>query len=228
MGVDRRSLARRERVALVETMRDTGPDAPTLCEGWTARDLAAHLVVREARPDAAAGVVLPALSARLETLRLRESERPWEELLDSIASGPPWYSPLRLADSLANTAEYLVHHEDVRRAGEGWSKREFDSRDLARVWTLATIVTRSRLRKVPARIDLSVPRGPSSPHPGVDAEAASAAAPVSTGAALAPLVTVVAEPVELLLWTFGRERVDVEISGAQRGIDALEAVGRSV
>ena len=62
MDVDRRSLAQRERSALVETMRATGPDAPTLCEGWTTRDLAAHLVVREARPDAAAGVIVPALA----------------------------------------------------------------------------------------------------------------------------------------------------------------------
>lgn len=34
-----------------------GPDAPTLGAGWKTRDLAAHLVVRESRPDAAAGVI---------------------------------------------------------------------------------------------------------------------------------------------------------------------------
>ena len=62
-------------------MRAAGPEAPTLCAGWTTRDLAAHLVVREARPDAAAGIVLPALASRMEELRLREAERPWDELL---------------------------------------------------------------------------------------------------------------------------------------------------
>ena len=36
---------------------ETGPDGPTLCEGWQTRDLAAHLVLRERRPDAAAGVM---------------------------------------------------------------------------------------------------------------------------------------------------------------------------
>ncbi|WP_346995752.1 maleylpyruvate isomerase N-terminal domain-containing protein, partial [Dietzia sp. SLG310A2-38A2] len=50
MNSDRRTLAQRERSALVETMRAAGPEAPTLCAGWTTRDLAAHLVVREARP----------------------------------------------------------------------------------------------------------------------------------------------------------------------------------
>ncbi|MGB8791572.1 MAG: TIGR03085 family protein, partial [Mycobacterium sp.] len=29
------SVAQRERAALVEILRAVGPDAPTLCEGWT-------------------------------------------------------------------------------------------------------------------------------------------------------------------------------------------------
>lgn len=217
MGPGVLSLARRERAVLVETMRGTGPDAPTLCEGWNTRDLAAHLVVREARPEAA-GVVVPALAARLETLRVRQTERPWPELLDVIEAGPPWYSPLRIADTVANTAEYLVHHEDVRRAGAGWTRREFEQRDLDRLWTLSTLIARTLLRKVPARIDLCVPQ----------TIGMSSAASVSAGAALAPFVTVTADPVELLLWAFGRDQVEIEISGAQAGISALESVTRGV
>ncbi|OYV23782.1 MAG: hypothetical protein B7W97_02165, partial [Mycobacterium sp. 20-66-4] len=53
------SVAQRERAALVETMRSLGPDAATLCDGWTTRDLAAHLVIREYRPDAAPGILIP-------------------------------------------------------------------------------------------------------------------------------------------------------------------------
>src|SRR4051812_36111592 len=49
-------FARRERTALRDTLRATGPDAPTLCEGWTARDLAAHVVVREHAPIGALGI----------------------------------------------------------------------------------------------------------------------------------------------------------------------------
>ena len=56
------TAAARERAALVTTMRDAGPDAPTLCGEWTTRDLAAHLVLRERRPDAAAGIMIPALA----------------------------------------------------------------------------------------------------------------------------------------------------------------------
>lgn len=50
------TAARRERRALVATFREVGPQAPTLCEGWNTTDLAAHLVVRERRLDATAGI----------------------------------------------------------------------------------------------------------------------------------------------------------------------------
>jgi uncharacterized protein (TIGR03083 family) len=40
------TLAQEERNELCDLMLETGPDAPTLCEGWTTRDLAAHLVIR--------------------------------------------------------------------------------------------------------------------------------------------------------------------------------------
>jgi len=218
VSAERPTLARRERAALVETMRGTGPDAPTLCEGWTTRDLAAHLVVREARPDVSAGVVVPVLAGRMEELRLREAERPWEELLERIEGGAPWYSPLRYVDRVANAAEYLVHHEDVRRGGGQWSPRGFEVDDLERVWSSATTVCRTFLRRVQARVDLRTPPGLRLPRSGS----------VSTGAALVPMVSITAHPVELLLWAFGRDAVDVDISGAQRGIDAVGAVQRGV
>jgi hypothetical protein len=37
----------RERRELCDLLIQLGPDAPTLCEGWTTADLAAHLVLRE-------------------------------------------------------------------------------------------------------------------------------------------------------------------------------------
>lgn len=200
------------------TMRATGPEAPTLCEGWTTRDLAAHLVVREFRPDAAAGVVVSALAARMEELRLREAEHPWAELLAKIEGGAPWYSPLRYADRVANAAEYLVHHEDVRRAGGEWTEREFDTEDLDRIWSLGTTFAKTSLRRIAARVELRTPPEVRLSKPGT----------VSTGAAMAPVVSITAKPVEMLLWAFGREAVDVDISGAQQGIDAVRAVSRGL
>ena len=47
--------ARAERASLCDLLAEVGPDAPTLCEGWTTALLAAHLVVRERRPDGGPG-----------------------------------------------------------------------------------------------------------------------------------------------------------------------------
>ena len=49
------SLAARERARLADLLDEVGPDAPTCCEGWTTAHLAAHLVVRDGRPDALPG-----------------------------------------------------------------------------------------------------------------------------------------------------------------------------
>ena len=61
--------ARAERNALCDLFLEVGPDAATLCAGWHARDLAAHLVVRERRPDIAPGLFLPALAGHSEKVR---------------------------------------------------------------------------------------------------------------------------------------------------------------
>ena len=44
------TYAQDERAALAALLHETGPDGPTLCEGWQTRDLVAHLVLRERRP----------------------------------------------------------------------------------------------------------------------------------------------------------------------------------
>jgi uncharacterized protein (TIGR03085 family) len=86
------TAAQRERAALVETMRTVGPDASTLCGDWTTRDLAAHLVVRESRLDATAGVAVPFFAGYTAKVQRQVTESTeWDELLDKIASGPPLY-----------------------------------------------------------------------------------------------------------------------------------------
>ncbi len=121
-----RSTARLEREALCDLFLEVGPDAPTLAGSWTTRDLAAHLVVRERRPDAAAGIAVDAAARHGERVRLAEADRPWPELVERVRSGPPVWSPMRLTpiDDLANSVEFFVHHEDVRRARPGWTVRQ--------------------------------------------------------------------------------------------------------
>ena len=142
------TAARRERHALCDEMIRLGPDAPTLCGDWTARDLAVHLIVRESRPDAAVGILLPPLAGHTESVMTSYARRPWEDLVDSVRNGPPVWSPTRIGavDRAVNTAEFFVHHEDVRRAQSEWEPRQLDDdlvADLARPLHMAKRLTSS-------------------------------------------------------------------------------------
>jgi uncharacterized protein (TIGR03085 family) len=117
-----------ERQALCDTLVEVGQDAPTLCGDWTTRDLAAHLVVRDRRPDAAPGLITSFMSGYTEQVRTTEAERPYREIVDRVRSGPPHWSPLRIdvLDRLANSLEFFVHHEDIRRARRPFTPRELE------------------------------------------------------------------------------------------------------
>src|ERR1700754_3847356 len=121
------TLAHRERLALADLLTEVGPDAPTLCAGWTTRDLAAHLVIRERRPDASAAGLIPPLAGHVEHVRLAKAARPYPEGVGELRP-PPWWSLLSnpLTDELVNGLEFFIHHEDVRRSGADWSPRTLD------------------------------------------------------------------------------------------------------
>src|SRR5215831_1990602 len=148
-----------ERAALCDTMEKFGPDAPTLCEGWLTLDLAAHLVAREARSDAALGLVLPGPFARhLQHVMDGYKARGYDELLAMLRTGPPWMhrtGPL----ATANVNENFVHHEDVRRAsGEG--PRVLDAEMDAILWRILGFGARMARRKVKgAALTLRTPDG---------------------------------------------------------------------
>src|ERR1700745_3407120 len=121
------SFARDERIALCDLLDETGPGAPTLCEGWTTLDLAAHLVLREHRPDAGAGLLGGPPAGYTARVQSKMSGRvPYPRLVQIIRDGPPPFSLFALpgVDERANLAEYFVHHEDVRRAAPGWEPSE--------------------------------------------------------------------------------------------------------
>ena len=158
------SVAQRERAALVESLRAVGPDAPTLCQGWTTRDLVAHLLVRERRPDALPGLVfepLASYTARVQN-RLAASTK-WEDLVELFASGPPVLSLFKVLDPAASIHEMFVHHEDVRRTQIGWEPRELDASTTAALKRRVAIISRAGMSKsmaaVPARLTLRTPDG---------------------------------------------------------------------
>jgi uncharacterized protein (TIGR03085 family) len=135
MTRERPPLSQRERHALADLLLELGPDAPTLCQGWRSADLAAHLVVRDTRPDAVPGMVVPFGPLQAWTEKVMERARDtmtWPALVDRLRNGPPpWLRPF---DSQLNTLEYFVHHEDLRRAQEGWEPRPLAGADEAALW----------------------------------------------------------------------------------------------
>ncbi|WOC14426.1 TIGR03085 family metal-binding protein [Gordonia sp. MP11Mi] len=209
------SQARAERAALVETMRALGPDVPTMCAGWTARDLAVHLILRERRPDAVLGMFVPVFASYTRSVERRYAGKPWAELLQTVLDGPPWYSPFRPLDSLLNLSEMFVHHEDVLRGGADRAG-PFLPRKLSPAMERALerplkLVARATLRSSPARVTLG----------SVDGREL-----VTAGRGEA--VTVTGSMGELLLWAFGRAPVDVKITGPEAAVKALADTERSV
>ncbi|GGO81652.1 TIGR03085 family metal-binding protein [Wenjunlia tyrosinilytica] len=196
--------AQRERLLLADLLESVGPDAPTLCTGWTTRDLAAHLVVRERRGDAAGGVVIKALAPRLEKVQAEFTAKPYEELVRLFHSGPPRFSPfaLKQVDEAANTVEFFVHGEDVRRAQPDWAPREIDPVFADALWKRLEASAKMLGRKIPSGLVLRRGNGQTVvAHKGV------------------PVVTVHGEPSELMMFMFGRtEHADVEIEGDKDAI----------
>jgi uncharacterized protein (TIGR03085 family) len=201
--------AQRERLLLADLLERSGPDGPTLCEGWTTRDLAAHVVVRERRGDAAAGIVIPQLADRMERVRREYAQRPYEELIRLIRTGPPRMSPfaLKQLDEASNTVEFYVHAEDVRRAHAGWSPREIDPVFAEALWTRLERVARVLGRRSPVGLVLRRPDGQT-----VVAHRGS------------PVVTVTGEPAELTVFAFGRQAAaDVTTEGDKAAVAAAHA-----
>ncbi|MFJ8665873.1 TIGR03085 family metal-binding protein [Streptomyces sp. NPDC003027] len=199
--------AKRERLLLADLLEAAGPDAPTLCEGWLTRDLAAHVVVRERRPDAAAGTLVPALKARLDRVQAEFAEKPYEELIQLIRTGPPRMSPftIKQVDEGANTVEFYVHAEDVRRAQPDWSPRELDPVFSDVLWNRLEKGARLLGRKAPVGLVLRRPNGQTAvAHRGT------------------PVVTVSGEPGELTMFLFGRQdAAKVELDGEQDAVERL-------
>jgi uncharacterized protein (TIGR03085 family) len=148
------TLAQRERETLCDLFVELGPDAPTLCVGWTTADLAAHLVVRERRPDSGPGLVWPPLAGHTDKVRRSARDRtPWEKLVAKVRDGPPLL--LRPFDGPMNTVEFFIHVEDVRRAQPGWAPRPLSPELADALW--ARVGAGGMAKKVAGTIVLTSP-----------------------------------------------------------------------
>lgn len=207
------SFADAERAYLCDLLERLGPDAPTLCAGWTSTDLAAHLVTREARPDAGPGMVLPLLAAWTARVQQGYRRREYSELVSRIRKGPPLLSPFSVPGvaALADTFEYFVHHEDLRRAQAGWEPRELDGDVEDLLWSRLARQGRLMFRRAPVGVILGRPDGQ-----------------VHTARAGGRRVRIIGQPSELTLYAFGRrDHARVQLEGDAQALSELKdtAVG---
>jgi uncharacterized protein (TIGR03085 family) len=201
------NYARTERAALCDLFIKLGPDVPTLCAGWAARDLAAHLVLRERRPDAALGIMLKPFAGHTGKVQSALALLPFDELVARVRHPPAW-SPLASIgpiDRAANTMEFFIHHEDLRRAQPVWSPRELP-RDLgSALWARARGTARLALRRFASPVAVAAP--------------GYGEAVIGTGE---PPVRLIGDPGELVLFLTGRQSAArVEVTGPQELTDRL-------
>ncbi|RFU40288.1 TIGR03085 family protein [Actinomadura logoneensis] len=197
-----------ERAHLCDLLEELGPEAPTLLDPWTTRDLAAHLVLRERDHLAAPGLVMPGPWSRFaERRRLALAQHHFSELVATLRSGPP-PGPFRLGwmRQGPNLNEFFVHHEDVRRANGGRPRTHGHAMDEA-LWEnlgRAPWLLSRRLRGV-----------------GLELQWAGTVRTVQARRGN-PTARLTGAPGELMLYLFGRkDAAEVEISGPTRAAQAV-------
>jgi len=201
--------AQSERAFTCDALAEVGPAASTLCEGWNAHDLAAHLWLRENEMRNALGFSVPRFEQRTKTRMTQlKAQLRYSELIELLRQGPPTLSLFGIPgmDEVANGVEYLIHGMDVRRPnGLPEPVRDEDFDDWA--WSRVKGVASMMLRKLPVSLVLE-----REGHPGDSVR----------GSKGDRIVTVIGAPDELLLYASGRrEAADVRVIGLESAIDEL-------
>jgi uncharacterized protein (TIGR03085 family) len=184
----------RERLQICDLLLELGPDAPTLCEGWTTADLAAHLVLREH------------FHRWSDAQRAVEKAKGLPAMVDSLRAGAPLI-PWRLPGvrNVFNGLEYFIHHEDVRRAN-GRDPRPAMADLEALSWRMVGYSARRVARRIrPYGLELVLPDGRRRRY--------------GSGA----MATLTGPATELMLYLGGRRSAArVTFSGADDAVAALE------
>lgn len=215
------NFAKTERAALCDLLDRVGPDSPTLCAGWTTHDLAAHLWIRETDPLGVPGIVAKPLAGLTER-RMRETKTRWDytELVDRVRRGPARMSVFAFpgVDEEANTVEFFVHHEDVRRAPSDFGHQPEPARELSDevedwMWRRMKLMGRALFRKASVGVVLERKR----------AEGAVGEPETIRVLPGAQTVTVVGQPSELMLLAYGRGVVaDLDYVGEDADVAAFK------
>lgn len=190
-----------QRNKLAQLLIELGPDAPTLCDGWETKDMAAHLWIRENRVDAAAGMFISKLENRLENLTQETLSRNYEDVVKEWAAGPPRW--LKGIDTKMNTMEHFIHYEDVRRANGMTEPQPLSDAANKQLYSALKMLASSALRKSASPVVL---------HPrGFDRIVTADKKGISANGG--DVIRVSGEVGELLLWASGRDVADITING---------------
>lgn len=210
------STAQDERAQLCALLIEKGPDAPTLCGDWRTRDLAAHLIIRERRLDALPGMFLPVMAKYTAKVQSSIGARPWVSVVAQLRQGPPRLSPAAIGkvDDLMNTIEFFVHHEDVRRAQDGWQPRPADGQRYAALRSRLGSMAKLLARQSPVGVNLDFGNG---------------AAVVAKAPKDGHSVSVIGSPDEVTMFLFGRDpQAQVQLLGDSADIEALRQAKRGI
>jgi len=114
-------------------------------------------------------------------------------------------------DERLNTVEFFVHHEDIRRAVEGWVPRDLTGRESDELWRRLRMA-RMVLRNAPVGVELARD----------DTEPGDGAILRITARKATPVVTVIGPPAELLMWATGRTAAaNIRFDGTRAAVARL-------
>jgi uncharacterized protein (TIGR03085 family) len=153
--------------------------------------------------------VIPPLARWTDHVRDDTARDAYPDLVRRVRAGAPRWNPMAIGsvDEALNALEYLVHHEDVRRAQPSWTPRDLAPAAVAEIWKRGVRAARLGLRHAPVGVALAPP--------------AAQAVLVHKGS---PVVTVRGEPLEVVLWSYGRTTVaNVKLEGDPGAVEALDA-----
>jgi uncharacterized protein (TIGR03085 family) len=199
-----------ERQSFAFDFRAADPNAPTLCAGWSARHLCAHLVQREHSMlhniwDQAT-TKTPGEERYMRRL-VDDARTPdgYAALVERFEAGPFPRSLVGRFDERLNLLEYVVHHEDLRRGSGPVPPRHLPPTELDEIWRRARPIVKRAYRKAPVGVELAPIGG--------------TALAVRSGPSA---VILVGSHIDLLLHAFGRrDAADVRVDGSSEGVSSF-------
>ncbi|MGA9746823.1 MAG: TIGR03085 family metal-binding protein [Nocardioides sp.] len=200
-------MAQVERRELCDSALQVGAEEPTLCGEWTVKELVVHLLLRERSP-AAVGIAVAPLAKVTDLEMARMGRRDFAVLVERLRTGPPRWSPYAVPrlDTMLNTLEFFVHHEDIRRAQPAWVPRDLDADAQKLIWAMMRKAGKPLVRNAKVGVTLE------NSTTGSRAVLKDASEPV----------VVSGLPSEVALFTYGRQQqARVELSGPDEAIAAL-------